>query len=440
MALNPVRRAGDQIDDVLRAHTALTRIARRDRVLHVLDAVGLGDVDRIARAYPHELSGGQRQRIVIAQALVCRPELVIMDEPFAALDAVTQAQLLETMRSLRSRFSTALLFITHDPAVLPGLVDRVLVLSGGELVESGPLETVFDAPAHSFTRELLAAAHPSITRQPLRRSAGQTVLEARSICYDYEQRSIVRRPQRVRALDDVSITIREGSHLGILGRSGSGKSTLARCLAGLERPSSGSVVLGDIDLASLRGPALRAARRCVQLVLQEPAAAFNPRFTVEEIVTEPVIIQQRLTPRERRARAEILLERIGLPGDVASRYARELSGGQRQRLAIARALACDPRVLILDEALAGLDLPTQEEITDLLNDLRAHSRIALVYIWHDLRQMASVVDDICVIDAGRVVERIDARCIFADATDPRTRQLVDAVPLFSRPEGSSAVA
>lgn len=432
MALHPLRRAGDQLVDVVRAHRTGTKTESRRQARELLASVGFTDVDRAFASYPHELSGGQRQRVVIAQALACEPELVIMDEPFAALDHVSQADLLALIRSLRQRLPTALLFITHDSAVLSGLVDRVLVMSAGHLVETAPADEIC-AARHQFTPALRMAS-PGRRDCAVARAAtadGQTVdplLRIDKLTRIYSVRRVFGCARRVVAVRDVSLTLHRGAALGVVGRSGSGKSTLARCVALLDRPCAGRVCLAGRELTGLSGAARRAARRAVQLVFQEPACALNPRLTIEEIVTEPLAIERRLSGRSRRAHVEALLARVTLPADCLTRHPRELSGGQRQRLAIARALAANPQVLILDEALAGLDLTTQAQLVALLQRLRAESAVALICITHDLRLAAQLTDDIVVMADGCIVERHAAADMFDAAEHPRTRELVGAVP------------
>lgn len=427
-ALNPVMAVGPQIAEVVRAHVCCGWEAARQRALAAMADVGLGDqLPRLYDAYPHELSGGQAQRVVIAQALVCRPALVIADEPTASVDAVVRAEILCLIRQLRERHRTAFLLISHNPVVLASAADRVITMSGGRLMRScgtflPRLPRVGEDPHH---------AGDDTDAAPL--------VSARGVTKAYrQQRLLSTRHVSVPALSDVDVCIPEGATFGLVGESGAGKSTLARCLAGLEAVDAGEIRIGGHDIARLRGRELRSYRSQVQLILQDSASALNPRFTAEEIVAEPLVIQAIGTRRERRSLALELMARVGLPPARATSRPGEFSGGERQRLAIARALAVRPRVLILDEPFSGLDLSHQEQIIDLLSKLRQQYDLTYVCISHDLSLIAKVTSNLAVMYEGRIVERGSTFRVLNAPRHTHTRALVSAALLA--PETASELA
>jgi peptide/nickel transport system ATP-binding protein len=436
LALNPVISVGEQIAEVIRAHFPYKRRSLRQEVLSMLEAVGLSP-QRFYSAYPHQLSGGQRQRVVIAQALVCKPKLLIADEPTSALDNVLQAEILDLLRQLRDRLQLALVFITHNPALLNGLTDRVLVMCAGRIVEEGGFEQIYWRPRHSFTQTLLKAIPPLPSESAAGPAVQQTkpVMEARHLRKAYLRggwRSSTK--THVLALADVSLQIDPGSTLALAGRSGSGKSTLARCLARLEDPDSGEILWKGQDLLKLSRSELVSARRRVQLVFQHSATAMNPLLPVAESVGEPLRMQNGVAKKERRERALAAMEQVGISPQWADRRPLEFSGGQRQRLALARALTLEPDLLILDEALAGLDLSAQAQIVDLLKQLQASRPLAYLFITHDLRMAAHLAGTIAVMKEGRIVE-------FGSVADVLSRPqeeslaLIRSIPQVATPAG-----
>lgn len=398
IALNPVLTVGAQIGDVVRAHQRCNRRETRERVLAVMRDVGLtDDTGRIYDAYPHELSGGQRQRILIAQAIVCQPSLVIADEPTASLDAAVRDDILRLIRRLNDRHGTAFLIISHSADVLERTASRTLVMDRGRVVRvrSAAHEALgLDGyVARSLSRSVSASRHV-----PIAELAGATK--------SYHQRRIFSGSRHdVDALRGIDLRIERGSTLGLAGPSGCGKSTLARCLAGLESLDAGQVRIGGHDITSLRGRALLPYRNQVQLIFQDSAAALNPRFTALEIVTEPLVIQREGSPSSRRLRAIELLSQVGLPADRLQSHATEFSGGERQRLAIARALAVRPQLLILDEAFSGLDEETRSLITTLLMTLQREQGLALLCISHDFEFLAEFAPEIALMHGGVIVEQ-----------------------------------
>jgi ABC-type glutathione transport system ATPase component len=398
LALNPVLTVGAQIGDVVRAHVRCDRREVRNRVLTAMHDVGLSeDTARIYDAYPHELSGGQRQRILIAQAIVCRPSLVVADEPTASLDAAVRDEILRLIRRLNDQHGTAFLIISHSAEVLERTARRILVMNRGRVLytqQAGHDGLGRDGyVARSLSRSVSASRHV-----PIAEVSGATK--------SYRQRRLLSGSRyEVEALRGVDLRIERGTTLGLVGASGCGKSTLARCLAGLEALDAGTVLIDGHDITPLRGRALLPYRNQVQLIFQDSAAALNPRFTALDIVAEPMVIQGEGTPHERRHRAIELLSQVGLPADRLEARAGEFSGGERQRLAIARALAVRPRLLILDEAFSGLDLVTRSMITTLLMTLQREQGLALLCISHDLEFLAEIAPEIAVMHRGSIVEQ-----------------------------------
>jgi peptide/nickel transport system ATP-binding protein len=427
LALNPVLTVGAQIGDVVRAHIHCNRAETRERVLAAMHDVGLtDDTGRIYDAYPHELSGGQRQRILIAQAIICRPTLVVADEPTASLDAAVRDDILRLIRRLNEQLGTAFLIISHSADVLERTARRTLVMDRGRIVQTVRRQDGIGRGGYvsrSLSRSVSASRHVPIA-------------EVTGATRSYQQRRMFFGTRHeVQALRGLDLRIERGATLGLVGPSGCGKSTLARCIAGLEPLDAGKVLVDGHDITSLRGRALLPYRNQVQLIFQDSAAALNPRFTALELVTEPMVIQREGTPHDRRVRAIELLTQVGLPADRLQARPGEFSGGERQRLALARALAVRPRLLILDEAFSGLDLDTRTLITTLLTTLQREQELALLCISHDLEFLAEFAPEIAVMHRGVIVEQgTTVRRFIPDAA-------VDASPEQGHPlDSQQAVA
>lgn len=414
-SLNPLLKLERQITESLETHRKMTRRQARVRAGELLEAVGLSP-DRLG-AYPHQLSGGQRQRVMIAIALACDPELLIADEPTTALDVTTQAQIIELVADLQRDFGTAVVWISHDLGVIGQVADEVTVLRDGETVEQAPILQVFDHPQHAYTRELLAG-------RPLLDGAGPdpapenapVLLQAKGLDVRYGA---------VHAVKGVSFELRRATTLGIVGESGSGKSTVAAALTGLAEPSAGTATLDGRDVFA-GGQALR---RRISLVFQDPFASLDPRARVSAAIGEPLRVHRLAAGRRgRAARVAELLELVGLPTDFASRYPHELSGGQRQRVSIARALATEPDVLILDESTASLDVSVQSRVLDLLTELQRELGLTYLFIAHDLAVVHRMCHDVLVMRAGEVVEYGPAGELFTRPQHEYTRTLLAAVP------------
>ncbi|MCC6470900.1 MAG: ABC transporter ATP-binding protein [Alphaproteobacteria bacterium] len=426
-ALNPVMTCGEQIDEVLRAHTTLDAPARQRRIVDLLGRVRMTEPERMAAAYPHQLSGGQRQRIMIAMAVALEPALIIADEPTTALDVTTQAQILELIKDIQRQFATGVLFITHDFGVVAEIAHRVAVMRHGRLVEFGPAADVLSHPREAYTRMLIAAV-PGMA-PPARAPAGlkDEVLRVDRLAKTYETGGWLGRKRSVNAAAGVSLCVRRGETLGIVGESGSGKSTVARCVARLVDPSAGRILIGGQDIARLAAGALRPFRRKVQVIFQDPYRSLNPRRTIRQSMVEgPMNYGLGAVPALERATA--LLDLVGLEAGALDRYPHQFSGGQRQRICIARALAMEPELLIADEPVSALDVSVQAQVLDLIEDVRRRLDLAILFITHDLRVAARVCDRVAVMRRGEVVEEGLIEAVFLEPRHEYTRALLAAAP------------
>lgn len=419
-ALNPVFSCGEQIDEVLRTHTALTASERQQRVLDMIQQVGLPDPLRMLRSYPHQLSGGQRQRIMIAMALVLEPLLLIADEPTTALDVTTQAQILALIRTLQREHGTGVLFITHDFGVVAEIADRVAVLRQGELVEFGQKQQVLEYPEHPYTQMLIGAV-PSMTPRVREASArGEVILRTERLVKTYPN-------SRTPAVNQVALELRRGETLGIVGESGSGKSTVARCVAKLITTTSGSIFQHGQDIAPLSNRQMRPLRKCVQIVFQDPYRSLNPRRTVGDSIIEGPM-NYGATRQEAWKHASELMELVRLEPTMLQRFPHEFSGGQRQRICIARSLAMKPEILIADEAVSALDVSVQAQVLGLLDEVREQLNLAMLFITHDLRVAAQVCDRVAVMSKGEIVETGRTADIFLAPAHAYTQTLFAAAP------------
>ncbi|ONI90341.1 ABC transporter ATP-binding protein [Actinosynnema sp. ALI-1.44] len=419
--LNPVSRVGHQVAETLVAHGLAGRGEAKRRAVEILAEAGLPDPARRARQYPHEFSGGMRQRVLIAIGLACRPDLLIADEPTSALDVTVQRQILDHLEKLTQDLGTALLLVTHDLGLAADRADHVVVMSDGQVVETGPAREILTDPEHEYTRRLVAAA-PSLTTTTHRSApAAEPVLEVAGVSKEYRIRG---GGGALRAADDVSFTVRRGQTTAIVGESGSGKTTTAHMVLGLVAPTSGTIQLDGTDVTAGR----RTARRAMQAVFQDPYGSLDPMFTVERLITEPLRIFGIGDRSSRRARVAELLDQVGLTPSMAQRYPNELSGGQRQRVAIARALAPSPRLVVCDEAVSALDVLVQDQILRLLESLQQELGLSYLFISHDLAVVRSIAHDVVVMRNGRVVEQGPVAQVLGSPADPYTQQLLDAIP------------
>ncbi|TDV52043.1 dipeptide ABC transporter ATP-binding protein [Actinophytocola oryzae] len=423
--LNPVSRVGRQVAETLVAHDMCGRRQAWREAVDLLGQAGIPDAARRARQYPHEFSGGMRQRVLIAIALACRPDLLIADEPTSALDVTVQRQILDHLEKLTDDLGTALLLVTHDLGLAVERTSRVVVMSDGEVVETGPARKVLTEPREDYTKRLVAAV-PSLS--PPKRAAVaevEPVLEVANVSKEYRVRG---RGGVLRAVDDVSFTVGRGRTTAIVGESGSGKTTTAHLVLGLVAATSGTIRLDGEEIVGLRGVRLRAARRTMQPVFQDPYGSLDPMWTVERIVAEPLRTFGVGDRNSRREKVAELLDQVALPADMANRYPNELSGGQRQRVAIARALALGPRLVVCDEPVSALDVLVQDQILDLLARLQKELGLSYLFISHDLAVVRSLAHDVVVMRDGRVVEQGLVDQVLTAPKDPYTRRLLDAVP------------
>src|SRR5882757_2359264 len=439
--LNPVLRVGRQVAETLVTHGLANRRAAAARAVEIMGEVGLPEPERRARQYPHEFSGGMRQRLLIAIALACRPALLIADEPTSALDVTVQQQILDRLDTLTRELGTAVLLVTHDLGLAVERADRVVVLDEGRVVESGSAREVLTAPRHEYTRRLVAAA-PSISATVLtepepepaseRASAADggpvplpPVLRLEGVSKEFHIRG---RGGVLRAVDDVSFEVRRGRTTAVVGESGSGKTTVARMVLGLVPVTTGTIRLDGDDIVGMRGARLRAARRAMQPVFQDPYGSLDPTFSVERLVAEPLRIFKAGDKAGRAARVRELLDQVALPVSTAHRYPNELSGGQRQRVAIARALALDPALVVCDEAVSALDVLVQDQILRLLRNLQDELGVSYLFISHDLAVVREISHEVVVMKQGQAVEQGPVAQVLGAPKAEYTRRLLAAVP------------
>jgi len=462
-ALNPHLTVGRQMSRVLERHQGLPRRAALTEAGRMLDAVRVPDARARLRQYPHEMSGGMRQRIMIATALLCRPALLIADEPTTALDVTVQAQILHIMKELQAELGMAILLITHDMGVVAANCDRVLVMRDGQLRESGDVEQIFAQPRDPYTRDLLAAV-PRLDVVSAALEAGRTesavglgiasqtrpqtdrpgrpqaqanhysepLLQVKDLRVSFDAgREKLFGPRRfLRAVDGVSFDVQPGETLGVVGESGCGKSTLARAVLQLLEGYEGSVSLLGRNLAELSGTALKAQRENMQVVFQDPLASLNPRMTVADIVAEPLrTFRPELTREQRLQQVQKLLLKVGLEPEHASRYPHEFSGGQCQRVGIARALICKPQLVICDEPVSALDVSVQAQVVELLMQLQREMGLTLIFIAHDLAVVRQISHRVMVMYLGRIAELSDSDTLYQSPSHPYTRALISAVPI-----------
>jgi peptide/nickel transport system ATP-binding protein len=430
-SLDPLRTVGDEIAESLRLHTSLGRAQRAIRVAELLSSVGVPEPEVRARQFPHQLSGGLRQRALIASAIACGPELLIADEPTTALDAAVQTQVLDLLESLRTP-QNAMLVVSHDFTVVSRLADRVAVMHQGTIVEEGPIESVLQAPQHPYTRSLLEAVksvHSRPSKTALASNRTPDSIYPPVLAVEGLSKAFIGPDGKKRtAVSSLSFELKAGETIGIVGESGSGKTTTVRMVLGLEKPDSGSVHLQGRDWLTLSPAEQRSARRRMQAVFQDPLGSFDPRYTVERVLGEAIHVGGIEGADGQRARAIELLSLCRLDPSVLGRRPLELSGGQRQRLAIARALAPNPSVLICDEPVSALDVSVQKQILDLLAELKGRLGLSCLFISHDLGVIRRISDRVLVLKDGILVEAGDVEAIFRTPEHPYTRTLLSAIP------------
>ena len=472
-SLSPLHTIGNQIGETLKIHRNMSAKERRERTEEMLGLVGFAKPSRAHDMYPFELSGGMRQRAMIAMALICGPSLLIADEPTTALDVTIQAQILQLLRGLQTRLNMAMLLITHDLGVVANVADEVVVIYHGEIMEAGPVETIFRKPSHPYLKGLMAAV-PHFDMKPGERlkalrevpvNAGDllgkrpaagtgegkpdVLLSVRDIAKTFTTRKsswlTKNTATATRAVDGVSFDIMRGECLGLVGESGCGKTTVSKILMRAVTPDEGTVTLnganGPIDVLRAEGDALQALRTRVQMVFQDPVSSLSPRMTVQNILSEPLEIHGRGNARSRTESVKALLKAIGLNERHLNRYPHSFSGGQRQRIGIARALALGPDLLICDEPVSALDVSVQAQILNLLKDLQQELGLTYLFISHNLAVVDYMADRIAVMCGGRIVEIAPRETLMRTPVHPYTKSLLAAVPFpdLDRPLDFSAL-
>jgi microcin C transport system ATP-binding protein len=425
-SLNPLHTIEQQIGEILELHSGLSGRKARARILELLSQVGIPDPAGRLASYPHQLSGGQRQRVMIAMALANEPDLLIADEPTTALDVTVQAQILELLKELQTRLGMTMLFITHDLGIVRKIADTVCVMSKGKIVEQGPVERVFTAPEHPYTRALLSA-EPKHDPAPLQ-PAAPMIVETKDLKVWFPiKRGLLRKVVgHIKAVDGVSIEVRKGETLGVVGESGSGKTTLGLAILRLVS-SDGPIVFLGSELQGLKFKEMRPFRRDMQIVFQDPYGSLSPRLSIADIISEGLGVHHPSMPEAERERRVIraLLD-VGLDPESRFRYPHEYSGGQRQRIAVARAIVLEPTFVVLDEPTSALDMLIQSQIVELLRDLQRRRDLTYLFISHDLRVVAALASRLVVMRNGRVVEAGPAADVFGNPQSDYTRALFAA--------------
>jgi microcin C transport system ATP-binding protein len=437
-SLNPLHTIERQIGEILELHKGLRGDNARARTLELLELVGIRDAASRLDAYPHQLSGGQRQRVMIAMALANEPHLLIADEPTTALDVTVQAQILKLLKELQERLGMAMLFITHDLGIVRRIADRVCVMLKGQIVEQGPVAEIFGNPQHAYTQRLLAA-EPKGRPAPVPDDAA-TLVEAGPIkvWFPIKTGFLRKTTGHVKAVDGISVKVRAGETLGVVGESGSGKTTLGLAILRLISSEGPILFLGD-RIDGLSSAQVRPRRKDLQVVFQDPYGSLSPRMSVAEIVAEGLTVQaKQQSYAQRREVVAHALSDVGLDPSAMDRYPHEFSGGQRQRIAIARAMALDPKFIVLDEPTSALDMSVQVQIVELLRDLQARRRLGYLFISHDLKVVRAMAHRVVVMQNGRVVEEGPAETIFSQPREAYTQALL-AAALNLEPVGATAV-
>jgi peptide/nickel transport system ATP-binding protein len=463
-SLNPVFTCGHQVQEALQLHLKIGRKEATQKTIDLFKQVQLPNPEQLYRRYPHQLSGGQKQRVMIAMAMSCEPSLLICDEPTTALDVTVQKTILQLIKELQQTKQMGVIFITHDLGVVAEVADRAVVMYRGEIVESGPVATLFSNPQHPYTKGLLACRpvlHPKgerlpivsdflennrpfdaaryvqPTAQPVIRNEPETAVVkppfiqvSRLNVWFPSKKSLLGKPlEYVKAVDNVRFEIYKGETLGLVGESGCGKTTLGRTLLGLIQPTSGSVYYDGTDLSKIDAQSMKQMRKDIQIIFQDPYSSLNPRLTIGSAIAEPLKVHNIVTNSlQRKDRVVELLEKVNLKAEHFHRYPHEFSGGQRQRIVIARALALNPEFIVCDESVSALDVSVQAQVLNLLNDLKAEMGFTIVFISHDLSVVRYISDRIMVMNKGKIEEIGDADQVYFNPQKEYTKQLIASIP------------
>ncbi len=457
-SLNPVFTVGFQIEEVLKLHMKMNAKRARARAIELLDEVGIPSPETKINAYPSQLSGGQQQRVMIAMAIACEPKLLIADEPTTALDVTIQKQIIDLIEALRKKHRMSVLFITHDLALVGEIADRVIVMRNGEIREQGDVRQILESPKDGYTKALLRC-RPSLDSRPWRlpvisdfindnceanvdfepqnvkqRTRGLTgseeiILDVRNLGKSFYSHEGLFKRKEFQAVSDVSFKLARGKTLGVVGESGSGKTTVGLTLMRLHQATTGQALFDGQDIIQMSNQDFMAYKRRIQIIFQNPYASLNPRFTVGQILLEPMKIHQiGKHDQERTDMAMQLLQKVGLPSAAFHRYPHEFSGGQRQRIAIARCLTLKPEVLICDESVSALDVSVQAQVLNLLQDLQEEFGMSYIFISHDLSVVKYLADQVMVMKDGKVVEMANSDELYLNPQHPYTKQLLSAIP------------
>jgi peptide/nickel transport system ATP-binding protein len=462
-SLNPVFTCGHQVQEALRQHLKIGKKEARQKTIDLFKQVQLPNPEQLFRRYPHQLSGGQKQRVMIAMAMSCEPSLLICDEPTTALDVTVQKTILQLIKALQQTKQMGVIFITHDLGVVAEVADRAVVMYRGEIVEAGPVASIFNNPQHPYTKGLLAcrpvlhpkgerlpvvsdflennrpfdlarytqiATEPPILKEPDTTIKRPFIQVSRLNVWFPSKTSLFGKPlDYVKAVDNLRFEIYKGETLGLVGESGCGKTTLGRTLLGLIQPTSGSVYYDGTDLAKVDAGTMKEMRKDIQIIFQDPYSSLNPRLTIGSAIAEPLKVHNMLSSgAQRKDRVIELLEKVNLKAEHFYRYPHEFSGGQRQRIVIARALALNPSFIVCDESVSALDVSVQAQVLNLLNDLKAEMGFTIVFISHDLSVVRYISDRIMVMNKGKIEEIGDAEQIYFHPQKEYTKQLIASIP------------
>lgn len=454
-ALNPSMRCGFQVEEMLRLHTPLRGATLKQRVIELFEQVKLPAPAEAYRKYPHQLSGGQKQRVVIAMAIACKPALLIADEPTTALDVTVQKEIILLLKELQAETQMAMIFISHDLGLVSSIADEVMVMYQGKVVEKGSTGAVFNQPQQRYTQALIAARPSSairlkrlptiqdfvenkipediITPEERQRThrklyAQQPLLTVRDVVKDYISNVGLWSKRSFRALDQINFEVYEGETLGLVGESGCGKSTLGNAILQLDPASSGTIFYQGKDITQLKGKALRALRKDIQIIFQDPFSSLNPKLTVGQAIMEPMIVHGLFGNKKKKKQKVLeLLQQVGLPAEAFDRYPHEFSGGQRQRIGIARTIAVHPKLIICDESVSALDISVQAQVLNLLNELKQQYQFTYIFISHDLAVVKYMSDQVLVMNKGKVEEIGEADELYAQPQSAYTQKLIASI-------------